>query len=80
MMNKNIEKPIVRSSVGLRDFIFDELDALNSGKSNPQRTNAITKAAQSILDSATLELSVSKFLCASGKNSVPMSPIPLGNG
>lgn len=72
-------KAIERTSVGLRDFIFDELDALNAGESNPQRTNAITKAAQSILESANFELNVAKFLVSSGANSKPMTAIPLGN-
>lgn len=39
------EKPVSRTSAGLRDAIFDEIDAVRNGTSNPTRANAIAKLA-----------------------------------
>jgi len=61
-----------RSSQGLREMLFDELDNIRNGKSNPQRANAITKASAVILDSAKLEVQYAKFMneLGNGKNTV----------
>lgn len=51
------QKPaIVRTTAGLRDALFDELEALRRGESTPQRAKAICNTAQQILKSAEVEM------------------------
>ena len=54
--------PVVRTSAGLRDAIFDEMDAIRNGDSNPTRANAVAKLAGSIVDTVQMELDVQKHL------------------
>jgi len=53
--NKN-ELPTVRTSLGLRDALFDELDALRDGTSNPQKSQATAKLAVQIINSVKMEI------------------------
>jgi hypothetical protein len=50
-----------RSSAGLRDALFDELDAIRSGKSNPTRANAVAKLAAGIVETVRMELDVARY-------------------
>lgn len=54
----NTEKQIVRTTAGLRDMLFDELDALCNNKSTPAQANAKARVAHEICHSAELDLSV----------------------
>ncbi len=47
---------IVRTSGGLRDVMFDELDLLRAGESNPQMAQAIAKLACQIVNSLKAEI------------------------
>lgn len=49
-----------RTSAGLRDAIFDELDAIRNGTSNPTRANAVAKLAASIVETVRMEIEVQK--------------------
>ncbi len=53
--------PVVRTSVGLRDALFDEIQAFKEGKGDPQRAMAISKLAAQILASAKLDHEVAKY-------------------
>lgn len=50
-----------RTSAGLRDAIFDELDALRNGESNPTRANAVAKLSASIVETVRMEIDAQKF-------------------
>ena len=54
--------PIGRTSAGLRDAIFDEIDALRQGESNPTRANAVAKLANGIVETVRMEIDVQKHL------------------
>lgn len=54
--------PIVRTSAGLRDAIFDEIDSIRSGTSNPTRANAVAKLATGIVETVRMELEVQRHL------------------
>lgn len=56
--------PVVRTSAGLRDAIFDELDAIRLGKSNPTRSNAVAKLANGIVETVRMEMEVQRHLRA----------------
>lgn len=63
-MTKKSDKPtsVVRTSSGLRDAIFDELDAIRSGESNPTRANAVAKLAAGIVDTVRMDVEVQKHI------------------
>lgn len=62
MTKKSDAKPVIRTSAGLRDAIFDELDAIRTGESNPTRANAVAKLAGSIVETVRMEVDVQKHL------------------
>lgn len=62
--------PTVRTSAGLRDVIFDEIDAIRNGQSNPTRANAVAKLATGIVETVRMEIDVQKHL--SKTNSPPV--------
>lgn len=77
--------PINRTSAGLRDAIFDEIDAIRNGTSNPTRANAVAKLATGIVETVRMELEVQRHLrqAAPGNTehagqSVLGSPLTLG--
>jgi hypothetical protein len=80
---KEVIQPVVRNSAGLRDVIFDEIDAIRSGKSNPTRANAVAKLASTVVETVRMEIEVQRHL----RNSPPVgeeagiavgAPIALG--
>lgn len=54
--------PIVRTSAGLRDAIFDEIDSIRAGTSNPTRANAVAKLATGIVETVRMEIEVQRHL------------------
>lgn len=54
--------PIVRTSAGLRDAIFDEIDGIRTGSSNPTRANAVAKLAAGVVETVRMELEVQRHL------------------
>lgn len=48
--------PIDRSSAGIREMLFAELDAIRSGNSSTGRANAVAKLATAITESVRLEM------------------------
>ena len=66
---------IVRNSAGLRDAIFDEIDAIRMGKSNPTRANAVAKLATGIVETVRMEIEVQRHLRATA-DSKPIESDP----
>lgn len=65
MMTKKTEEmpasaPVSRTSAGLRDAIFDEIDAVRNGTSNPTRANAVAKLATGIVETVRMEIEVQR--------------------
>lgn len=51
---------VARTSAGLRDAIFDEIDAIRNGSSNPTRANAVAKLASGVVETVRMELEVQR--------------------
>lgn len=68
--------PVTRTSEGLRDALFEELDMLRKGDSTPQRAGAVSKLAMTVIDAARLDIEFVRFAKASGKNKP--QPLKLG--
>ena len=65
-MVPQIKQPMTRNTVGLRDALFDEIDAFRRGQGDPQRATAIAKLTDKILSVAKLEHEVAKYDGTSG--------------
>lgn len=70
--------PVARTSAGLRDAIFDEIDAIRSGSSNPTRANAIAKLAAGVVDTVRMEIEVQKHLRTAAAKNAPKVAEGLG--
>lgn len=54
--------PILKTSEGLRDALFDEINLLRSGKGNPQRARTICLIASRIIDSIRVQIQYGRLL------------------
>ena len=75
--------PTVRTSAGLRDALFDELDNLRNGTTNPAKANAVAKLADQVISTVKMELDVQKHITKYKPNgNAPASlgaPVSLGS-
>lgn len=71
-------QPVVRTSAGLRDAIFDEIDFIRNGESNPTRANALSKLAGGIVDTVRMEIEVQKMSLTASKPGAPINQTTLG--
>ena len=55
-------KPVARTSAGLRDALFDELDGLRDGTVNATKANATAKIASAIVDTVSMEMAAFKLM------------------
>lgn len=56
-MSKHAE----RTSAGLRDILFEEIDALRKPKGNPQRALAVSALAKQIVNTVEAEMKFQQF-------------------
>ena len=70
---------MVRTSAGLRDVIFDELDGLRQGTTNPTKANAVAKLAMTVVETVRMEIEVAKHADSLAKRQ-PDSPKPALGG
>ena len=66
-MSVKREKKTTRSSAGLCDSLFEELDLLRNGDSDYKRATAVARITSQIISSKKLELETAK-LCQGGLN------------
>jgi hypothetical protein len=55
------ERKVIRTSQGLRDALFDELERLVNGKSDAKTANSIARLAGEVVNTVRLELEVQEF-------------------
>ena len=51
-----------RTSAGLRNAVFDEIDFLRNGTSNPSRARSIAMLANTVLKSVEVEIEFNKYV------------------
>jgi hypothetical protein len=61
------QSPIARSTSGLRETIFQEMEALRSGESTWQRARSMAMLANTVLDSVKTEVEYHKYVVAAPK-------------
>lgn len=57
-----VMKPVQRTSAGLRDALFDEIDGMRAGTSNPTRANAISRLTSGVVEIVHMEMEVERFI------------------
>ena len=67
----------MRSTQDLREVLFDEIDQLRSGKSNPQRATALSKIATNIINTARLDIDASRGQYGTSKPALKVEALPL---
>ena len=67
MKSKKQSTPITRSTSGLRETIFQEMEALRSGESTWQRARSMAMLANTVLDSVKTEVEYHKYVAATPK-------------
>ena len=71
-MAKNIIGKTVRTSEGLRDVLFDELDSIRDGSSTASRAHAVCKLSTELIKTVQLEVEFYKNVTrGKDKESVP---------
>lgn len=51
-----------RTSAGLRNAVFDEIDFLRNGTSNPARARSVAMLANTVLKSVEVEIEFNKYV------------------
>lgn len=73
-------KPVVRTSAGLRDALFDALDHLRNGEIEAAEAKATATVAQQIINTVQLELDVHKMRKDYPSDAKLILPVPLELG
>lgn len=69
-----------RTTTGLRDILFDEIDHLRSINGDPQRAQAVGRLAREIIGTARLEMEFHRLGNALGKDAdAILKPVALGS-
>lgn len=76
--SRTSKKRITRSSLGLRNCLFDELDGLVEGTTSPAKANAVARVAAQIVSSARLDLDFA-HKASKSKAQITGSDIKLGS-
>lgn len=58
-----------RTSSGLRNALFDEIDSLRNGESNPSRARSLSMLANTALKSVEVEIEFHKYVSDASKAS-----------
>lgn len=74
MTTAQLPSPILRTSAGLRDAMFDEIDAIRAGTSNPTRANAVAKLATGVVETVRMEIEAHKFAQQIASKPQPETP------
>ena len=77
-----MEQKIIRSSLGMRNALFEEWDRLINGKSTPQRVSAVARMATAIDNSVKTEIEYQKHVMnlVDSKSAIaPNSVLQLGD-
>jgi len=79
-MPKKTRALTIRTSRGLRDTLFDELDMLRNGESDPSRAAAVAKLAVQIINTAMIEVHLQRTDLSVNKTdeALRVRPIMLG--
>lgn len=58
----DVTAPVIKSTEGLRDALFDEINMIRAGSGNEKRARAIALMASRIIDSIRVQIQYGKLL------------------
>lgn len=75
-------KPAQRTTAGLRDLLFDEIDAMRGKDGDPTRAMAVANLSKQIINTAKVELDFHRTISALAEKGAPVSlgTLVLGSG
>lgn len=73
--SSSLPSKIERTALGLRDVLFDELEAMRAGKSTPARARSVAMLANTILQSVTTEIQYHAYASAVSKLPPPIADL-----
>jgi hypothetical protein len=78
----NRSKKLTRTSQGLRDILFDEIDELRGGDGDPTKSMAVANLAKQIINTAKIELDFHRQATQLANEGTPlkMGTLQLGSG
>lgn len=59
--------PVPKTIEGLRDALFDEINAIREGKSNPQKARSIALLSNKVIDSLRVQIQYGRLINDSKK-------------
>lgn len=70
-----------RTTQGLRDILFDEIEELQSGKGDPAKAQAVAHLAKQIINTARVEMDFIRTIAVSEAAGTPLElgKLKLGN-
>lgn len=72
MAKANGKKSIMRTSQGLRDVLFDEIEELRTGDGDPQKSLAVAHLAKQIVNTAKVEMDFARVMTAQKQAGEPV--------
>lgn len=72
MAKANGKKSIMRTSQGLRDVLFDEIEELRTGDGDPQKSLAVAHLAKQIVNTAKVEMDFHRVMQSQEKDGTPI--------
>ena len=77
----NRNKQPTRTSQGLRDILFDEIDELRTGAGDPVKSMAVANLAKQIVNTAKIELDFHRQIAefAANGSDIKMGTLELGS-
>lgn len=80
--NRAKKNGVSRSSQGLRDILFDEIEELRTGSGDPQKSMAVANLAKQIVNTAKIELDFHRQMAQHAAEGTPvkMGSLQLGSG
>ncbi len=75
-------KPVTRTSQGLRDILFDEIEQMRGENGDPKRANAVAGLAKQIMHTARVEMEYARTVAAASESGgdVLLGQLRLGTG
>lgn len=80
--NRAKKNGLTRTSQGLRDILFDEIEELRTGNGDPQKSMAVANLAKQIVNTAKIELDFHRQMAQHAAEGTPvkMGSLQLGSG
>ncbi len=69
---------IERTSAGLANVMFEELESLKKGSSTPQQASAKARVANTIIAVSRLEMDYARFVSAERSDEKGLPSLPIG--